>query len=63
MKGGGGGFFIGKNATYHCIRFYITSTWIEQEGPCCSDLKLFKYAPKPEQQGLSSLVCLDIMWI
>ena len=31
------------------IHFYITSEWIELEGPCGSDLKLFEYASKPEQ--------------
>ena len=46
-----------------CIRFYITLKWIELEGACCSDLKLFEYASKPEQQGFSSSICLDVMWI
>ena len=46
-----------------CIRFYKTSKWIELEGPCCPDLKLFEYASKPDQQGFSSSICLDVMWI
>ena len=38
---------------------HIASKRIKLESPGCSDLQFFKFASKPEQLGLSNLICLE----
>ena len=40
---------------------YTTSKRIELESPGCSGLKLFEFATKPDQPGLSSLIHLEVV--
>ena len=34
---------------------------LNQRGPIAQDLKVFKFASKPEQPGLSSSICLEVI--